>query len=226
MTAGTVPPAPSTVAVSTRQVRDVALRALRARGVPYGPASDAAAGVERMEVLAQCGLAALVALLGRGPARPAFAVGTDAAGQPAVPAAASGVLLAPPVRDLLAAAPQELVFPALHEPWMLAPALADHGRRTGRALRLHWDGPSGPGSCVVAGGRLHLDGRLAATADPWRVRLEFPDEPGEPSTRPGLDGDEEAAVLTAARRSGLAVVAADWELAVASARGFLVEDLP
>ncbi|WP_157936730.1 hypothetical protein [Geodermatophilus chilensis] len=224
----TVPPAPapSSVGISTRQLRDVALRALRARGVPYGPASDAAAGVERMEVVAQCGLSALVAVLGREPATPAFTVSADAAGQPAVPADASGVLLAPPVRDLLAAVPQELVFLALHEPWMLAPALADHGRRTARTLRLQWDGPSGPGSCVVAGGRLHLDGRLAAAPVPWRGRLEFTDEVKEPPAGPGLGGDEEAALLTAARRSGLAVAAADWELAVASARRFLVEDLP
>jgi hypothetical protein len=226
MTAVTVPPAPSSVGISTRQLRDVALRALRARGVPYGPASDAAAGVERMEVVAQCGLSALVALLGRDTGTPDFAVSVDAAGQPAIPADASGVLLAPPVRDLFAAVPQELVFFALHEPWMLAPALADHGRRTGRTVRLDWDGPSGPGSCVVAGGRLHLDGRLVATRVPWHGRLQFTDEVREPPAGPGMDGDEEAALLTAARRSGLVVPAADWELAVASARRFLVEDLP
>jgi hypothetical protein len=226
MTTVTVPPAPYSIGISTRQLRDVALRALRARGVPYGPASDAAAGVERMEVVAQCGLSALVAVLGREPATPAFTVSVDAAGQPAVPADASGVLLAPPVRDLLAAVPRELVFLALHEPWMLAPGLADHGRRTGRTVRLHWDGPSGPGSCVVAGGRLRLDGRLAAAPVPWRGHLKVTDEVAEPSAGPGMDGDEEAALVTAARQSGLAVAATDWELAVASARGFLVEDLP
>jgi hypothetical protein len=229
MTAVAVPPIPSAVRISTRQLRDIALRALRARGLPYGPASEAARGVEQMEVLAQCGLSSIVALLHRSPGPSAFALRVDAAGQPTFPAGTSGVLLAPALRDLLATDPRELVLPAVHEPWMLAPALAEHAQRSGQAVCLRWSGSTMSGACVAVGGsreRLHLHGWTSAIPAAWTCRLQFVDQPAEPSAGLTIDAAEQAELLAAARRNGLAVRAADWEYAVAVARAFLVDDQP
>jgi hypothetical protein len=229
MTTVAVPPTPSAVRISTRQLRDIALRALRAQGVPYGPASEAAGGVEHMEVLAQCGLSSLVALLHRSPGPSAFALRVDAAGQPTVPVGASGVLLAPPLRDLLATDPRDLELPAMHEPWMLAPALAEHARRSGQPVSLRWDGSTRSGACVAVGGPrgpLHLHGWTSATSVAWSCHLQLVGQLAEPLAGLTLEAAEQAELLAAARRDGLAVRAADWEYAAAAARAFLVGEQP
>ncbi len=228
MTTVALPPTPSAVRISTRQLRDIALRALRARGVPYGPASEAAGGVEHMEVLAQCGLSSLVARLHRSSRPPAFAMSVDAAGQLTVPIGASGVLLAPPLRDLLATGVRELELPAMHEPWMLAPALAEYARRSRQAVCLRWDGSTRSGACVAVGGPrgpLHLHGWTSASPAAWSCHLQW-GQPAEPLAGLTLEADQEAELLAAARRDGLAVRAADWGYAAAAARAFLVGEQP
>ncbi|WP_100500775.1 hypothetical protein [Geodermatophilus chilensis] len=185
--------------------------------------------MEQMEVLAQCGLSALVALLQRSPGPPASAISIDAAGQPTVPAGASGVLLAPALRDLLATGQRKLELPTLHEPWMLAPALAEYARRSGQAVCLRWAGSTGSGACVAVGGPrgpLHLHGWRSESPASWSCRLQFLDQPAEPLADLTVAADEEAELLAAARRSGLTVRTTDWEAAVAAARDFLVGDQP
>ncbi len=231
MTPGTVAPAQlmdPVTAISTRQLRDASLRALRARGVPYAAALPAAVGIEWMEAVAGMGLASVVALLERPSAAGVWAWKLDPTEKPRPALDASGVLLAAPLTELLAAAPGPLSLGELQEPWMLVPALVDYVALTGRALTVTWTRGSHSGSCTANKSNTRLMAAASAGPGPWACRLvldQLLEVSGEPRGEALLLQPGHAArLVSAARRDGLTVDGGQWHCLLEHARGFLVED--
>lgn len=213
-------PVTTTVRISTRQVRDVALRTLRARGVHHAAAAAAAGTVARLEIVTGTGLADLRALLTRkGPFR-ASPITIDRAGDIRVSPGSSGLLLAAPLGDLLALGRFPSRSDGIHEPSALWPALVEHSRRTGATIALSWSAVGSGGGCwTTATGGIGFHGTPALPAGPWTCRLGPP-----PRRDPSLTAAALADAGLRARRDGLAVDAASWAELSGLARGFLVDD--
>lgn len=214
-------PVSTTMRISTRQVHDVALRTLRARGVHHAAAAAAAATVERLEIVTGTGLADLRALLARAGPVPAGPITLDAGGGVRPPSGASGLLLAAPLGDLLALGRYPSRIAPVHEPCALWPALVDHARRTGTPLALRWAAAGTGGGCATTmSGGIGFDG-AAPGPGAWTCRLG-PAPRRDPSVT--APAPAEAVARARSRRDGLAVDARVWAELTGLARGFLVDD--
>ncbi len=217
------------VRVSTRQLVDVAVRSLRARGLCHAAARAAAEVVEELEAVEGAGVSTLSAAL-HGPVAP-----PEVSGGRVVAAGCSAVLAVEVVADLLCTRDAADVE-AVAGPEALLAALRVVAARRGAPWRALWSAPGGgtAGCAVLAdGSACRWDGAPAdatTAGTPADIGVDVRVEAGgPPRCHPAplvthLPDRDEA--LAAARGDGIGVPTAVWAGLRESARDFLVDDPP
>lgn len=206
-----------TIAVSTREIVDVAIRSLRAHGAIYAAAQQAGEIVEELHVVDGSGLPVLRAALHRPIVAPTIRDHVvDAHG-------GSALLIAAELTDLLTTTGKATVVNA-GEPYAVLGALRRVVAARGGSWTAHWTSDNGDlrGGCHISRhgqasrwGGVGTDCPAPATVE---IRTGNAQSPESTVRLPHL-----AKALSAARESGLTVERQQWEPVACAAQEFLLD---